>query len=784
MNLQAELSEFKDQSPMFVATTGKDQLVHFCSQTKSGKHYSSAMRKLYYKLLADQTPPAKISRTIQSVLHYLVPEADLSQLHLPRERCAGYMRSDELETISMAHKAAHVCKLAETGTLSLNSDGTTLNQRKLGAAILSGTTLSVNDLPDGSAKTIIEDIDTELAKLRNTAQKLKLPNADSINWTLVSSSSSDSAATQKKLNSLIELLKERDEERFGPPQFSESKELVKNFCAMHLGVNLRVAFLQGVKNASTQAEEAADTGRSRYPVDALVHQFYKLFGKHGTPEYGAGVLNFPDFLHVQAQNVTMNDFDQLYYRHCLKVALERQVGSRYFVTAHNAGKVLFLRKAAIEYLQKTGKNQGNQLEKEVYSKLQDSMELMWLRADALMFYHIYADLMALAKSNDLKKSVLDMGTHYLELQEFLETLQNQPEIASDISTQVFASEERIYGDTPLNHRNHSSCLMTQESLFNISETEREILFPMLVQGAQEMKEKLQSYASTQLPGGLYWNPVDEDVKKVLSTLTPTNDICESILGLNDWITSHIPNMKQSTVSTLVQLKRNHTMSWLDELSSEQQDKIVSYAQTEKRKLVLERKENEQQIKDKRLENIRGVIEKREVAEKKKREEKVNMAKIHQITSVSELIETLGMIDRKPINEKKKTAGKLKIIKEQIKLRKALFEEKIAITFSSKGKQRPVHKIIEEFTTYLSQKCSEVTTHDIRLAEHDPSYIVGKKIHHRFCTQDIPNETAWYTGFVLEYDEQEKHHIVQYEGEKELQCFDLTIDLREGDVVLM
>ena len=88
-----------------------------------------------------------------------------------------------------------------------------------------------------------------------------------------------------------------------------------------------------------------------------------------------------------------------------------------------------------------------------------------------------------------------------------------------------------------------------------------------------------------------------------------------------------------------------------------------------------------------------MIEKREAAEKKKREEKVNKAKIHQITSVSELIETLGMIDRKPINENKKTAGKLKLIKEQIKLRKALFKEKIAIAYSSKGKQRPVHKIL-------------------------------------------------------------------------------------------
>lgn len=32
-----------------------------------------------------------------------------------------------------------------------------------------------------------------------------------------------------------------------------------------------------------------------------------------------------------------------------------------------------------------------------------------------MFFHVYADLVMLSKSNDLKKSVLDMNQHYLEV---------------------------------------------------------------------------------------------------------------------------------------------------------------------------------------------------------------------------------------------------------------------------------------------------------------------------------------------------------------------------------
>ena len=171
-------------------------------QTKSGRHYSAAVRKLYYNLLADQIPPAKISKIVKTVLKCFVPQADLSGLQLPGERCAGYMRASELETVNKAFKATQCSNATQEGVLSLNSEGTTLGQRKLGTTVISGTLVSVNELPDGCEETIIEDMDREFRKLRNTAHMLKLCNADAINWTLVSSSSSDSAATQKKLNSL------------------------------------------------------------------------------------------------------------------------------------------------------------------------------------------------------------------------------------------------------------------------------------------------------------------------------------------------------------------------------------------------------------------------------------------------------------------------------------------------------------------------------------------------------------------------------------------------------
>lgn len=192
----------------------------------------------------------------------------------------------------------------------------------------------------------------------------------------------------------------------------EAVELIENFCGMHLGCNLRKAFLAGVKSAMMSDDESmtndADS-RIYHKVDTLVHEFHKLFGKSGTPEYGCGSLLFPDFLELMGDDEREKDAD--YFKSCLNVTLDRQIGSRYFVTASNA---MFL-KDAISFLEYTFKNvKGNKLERDLYSKLKDPKELVLVKMDGLVFYHVFADLVTLVKSRKLKKSVLDMGTHYLE----------------------------------------------------------------------------------------------------------------------------------------------------------------------------------------------------------------------------------------------------------------------------------------------------------------------------------------------------------------------------------
>ena len=117
---------------------------------------------------------------------------------------------------------------------------------------------------------------------------------------------------------------------------------------------------------------------------------------------------------------------------------------------------------------------------------------------------------------------------------FLNEIEHLPQKAID---QVFQSD--LYENMNTNHRCHAN-FEIYKKLFDPSEFDPASLYPLLVYGAAKMREKLCTYAQSQLPGGIYWEP-ELSVKEVLSELKPSNDLC---LGLNDYLTSAIPNLHQ------------------------------------------------------------------------------------------------------------------------------------------------------------------------------------------------------------------------------------------------
>ena len=470
-----------------------------------------------------------------------------------------------------------------------------------------------------------------------------------------------------------------------------------------------------------------------------------------------------------------NPSEAAYYQQCAKIKLDRQVGSRYFVTAANAGKVFFLREAAISFLKYTGKEKGNKLQQSVFQKLQDPLELAHLKVDAIMFHHVYCNIVMLAKSTHLNKNVLDMNKHYLELQVFLSEVESYPEAAMDRNLQVFPSDKRLYGkDEKLNHRLHPSYVPVEEVVFSSSETDRHLLNPLLCLGAAKMNAKLSSYAQNQLPGGKYWEP-EPDVAIVLKSLKPNNDVCESILGLNDYLSMVMPNLHQMSKSNLVQAKKNKTVQWLDGLPSDQQCNIVELARKSRVQVKQAYNSSEDDRRKFRQEKMIREKNRRDALQKRAAEEKARLSKIQLITSMDELKGVLSEIDEESISAAKKRQKTCALLREQINVRKKVFQERINIPFTAKGKQRPISDIIREFSAHLQCEAASSVVHSTH--SYTSESLVGRRVLHRF---EVGNEESWFSGFIVSYNTGAHLHEIAYDDEEEHCFFNL---LTKGDLLV-
>jgi hypothetical protein len=736
-------------------------------ETKEGGQYTKEIRKLYYNLLAHSMPPDKISSSIKLMLQHFLPHIDIDEVQLPQKSCAKYMRQNELCTINDIHK---VTELSNSKAFHLNSDGTTLGQKKLGAATINGIVLSVNELPNGSAEQIAKDISSELERLRKLAHDLGLPNADSINWGLVTSSTSDSAATQKKFNAIVQQKRKEDIARFGMTDFS-SEDLVTNFCSMHLGVNLRKAFIQGIspllKETQSECTGGSAVNRQYSEIDTIVHEFSKVFGSKGVPEYGVGSVSFPDFLEV---GMASSSDECEYYRTCQLITLDRQVGSRYFVTASNAAKLLVLRKAALQYLELFKKNK---LERDLYIKLNDDRIMAAVKADSLMFLHIYSNLVTLSKSTILNKSAFDMRIHYLELDSFLELLEIDSRKALDGEIQVFTSEGRLYCPTT---SGQAAKIAIRSRIFSQDKWDG-LVVELVSVGALEMRSKLRTYARDFLPQGKYWDP-PENVQKILKSIQPSNDICESILGLNDWLhNNNMATASQRTKRNLIEAKKNKTMGWLDSLSKEEQSMAIGKAMDNRKEAQELHKTKKEALKKERQAALSEQIKSKKITAEKLANLKDMLSNVMVIIGAHELDEILSKIDDEQTSVQKKRSRMKELIQMQVKLRKKLFHQNIKLNFTRAGKPVPMEELIQTFKKIIESNPIP------QAAKYEPTDLVGKQIQHRFhCKHTKSNK--WYNGLIQSYDEKTGTFEVQYEGEEGPCHFNLMADFAVGDLKIM
>ncbi len=162
------------------------------------------------------------------------------------------------------------------------------------------------------------------------------------------------------------------------------------------------------------------------------------------------------------------------------------------------------------------------------------------------------------------------------------------------------------------------------------------------QASNYMLDKIRIYKAEQLPGGKLWNP-STDTRKALENIQPTSDLCEGILGLNDWLRKRTPNFSQWTVSGMVEVLKNSTMPWFWKQNRDTKDKIINLAK--KRSDQVRREEqtvNELHRRKRKIHVARTAEEeKARVKWRKPIRKEEELSKIELIPSISELEDALA-----------------------------------------------------------------------------------------------------------------------------------------------
>ena len=109
-----------------------------------------------------QITPSQIPELIKTVLKCMTPSVKVVTIKLPQRSAALYMRSEELPTVSDVQKT--IALTDSSVPKHINTDGTTLKQQKLNSIAVNDLCLSVSEVPDGIADSVVTHIDEELRK--------------------------------------------------------------------------------------------------------------------------------------------------------------------------------------------------------------------------------------------------------------------------------------------------------------------------------------------------------------------------------------------------------------------------------------------------------------------------------------------------------------------------------------------------------------------------------------------------------------------------------------------
>ena len=157
---------------------------------------------------------------------------------------------------------------------------------------------------------------------------------------------------------------------------------------------------------------------------------------------------------------------------------------------------------------------------------------------------------------------------------------------------------------------------------------------------------------------------------------------------------------------MIELKKNKSLKWFDNLPDNQQLSIIDLAIEKREAVKLDSKQRSEQIISQRKEKMIKNHQCQEEIKRKMKIEQNKLSQIHLITSSKEL-QAVTVIESREITATKKKREMRLLLSNQIKIRKKLLKQDIDINFSNSRRERPLSEVILELSCYIDEHVDDL-----------------------------------------------------------------------------
>ena len=186
----------------------------------------------------------------------------------------------------------------------------------------------------------------------------------------------------------------------------------------------------------------------------------------------------------------------------------------------------------------------------------------------------------------------------------------------------------------------------------------------------------------------------------------------------------------------------------------------------------------------------AAVAKAKVKEGKKAREKELLQEQVMIQSVEVLEQTIRAIQNLFLPERVKSSEILKLVKTQLQIRSKVLQQKDSkLSFTTKGRPRPITELIQKLKALISSDSSSTTptqNHYIFTLNFNdrPSILSKARIRHKL---NEDGKEQWFDGQVQSFARGSKEYKIRYDGFDALYSFslaDIVEDYENGDLEIL